>query len=210
MKKRIVIVDKDTSMRDMMAYTLNSEPPYEVVGDAGTGLRGMEVCMRLRPDLMIIDLVLPELSGTEVMRRMTAALPFLRVLVFSGTSNQELIVEALKCKPHGFVAKQESFDTLRQAISTVSSGGSYFTACASGNFSNIHPNAGGAHDLTAREREILQLVAEGRSNKEISCRLGVTNKTVENHRSHMMDKLGIHDIASLTRYAVRHGIIALD
>jgi len=210
MKKRIVIVDNHACVRDMLARVLYTEPAYEVVGEAGSGLMAMEICKSLRPDLMILDLELPELSGTEVMRRMTAALPLLRVLVFSSTSNQKLIIEALKCRPQGYVEKQESYDTLRQAISTVSSGGCYFTSCVNGILNNMHPHSGGTHDLTDREREILQLVAEGRTNKQIACLLGVTNKTVENHRAHLMGKLGIHDIASLTRYAVRHGIVSLE
>ncbi len=159
---------------------------------------------------MILDLVLPELSGTEVMRRMGLVHPLLRVLVYSGTFNQALVIEALKCKPHGFVEKSDTLDTLRQAISIVASGRQLFYAICRRFFQERLPHPCETCDLTSREREILQLVAEGRSNKEISQRLGVANKTVENHRAHLMDKLHIHDIASLTRYAVRHGIVAVE
>jgi len=210
MKKRIVIVDDHASVRDMLVCILRREPDYEVVGEAGTGLAALEVCSNMRPDLVILDLVLPELSGTEVMRRMSASFPLLRVLVYSGTFNQALIIEALKCMPHGFVEKSDTLDTLRQAISIVASGGSYFTQCAAGFLNGAGPHPSGPDNLTMREREILQLVAEGRSNKEISGRLGVANKTVENHRAHLMDKLDIHDIASLTRYALRHGIVEME
>ena len=210
MKKRIVIVDDHASVRDMLACILRREPDYEVVGEAGTGMKALEVCEDQRPDLMILDLVLPELSGTEVMRRLGPGNPLLRVLVYSGTFNHALVIEALRCKPHGFVEKSDTLDTLRQAISTVASGGSYFTQYAAGFFKSAHAAPCEECDLTAREREILQLVAEGQSNKDISRRLGVANKTVENHRAHLMGKLHIHDIASLTRYAVRHGIITVE
>ena len=210
MKKRIVIVDDHASVRDMLACILRREPAYEIVGEAGTGMKALEICASQQPDLMILDLVLPELSGTEVMRRLGLLHPLLRVLVYSGTFNHALVIEALRCKPHGFVEKSDTLDTLRQAISTVASGGSYFTQYAADFFKSAHTVPCETCDLTAREREILQLVAEGQSNKDISRRLGVANKTVENHRAHLMGKLHIHDIASLTRYAVRHGIITVE
>ena len=210
MKKRIVIVDDHASVRDMLVCILKREPGYEVVGEAGTGLKALQVCAIQRPDLVILDLVLPELSGAEVLRRMSSSLPLTRVLVYSGTFNQAVIIEALKCRPHGYVEKSDTLQTLREAISTVAAGGSYFSQCAAGFLSAAHSGAEESSDLTSREREILQMVAEGGSSKDISLRLGVSNKTVENHRAHLMEKLQIHDVASLTRYAVRHGIVAAE
>ena len=210
MKKRIVIVDDHASVRDMLVCVLKREPAYDVVGEAGTGLKALQICASLRPDLVILDLVLPELSGTEVIRRMSATLPDMRILIYSGTFNHALIIEALKCRPHGFVEKSDTLQTLREAISTVASGGSYFTQCAATFLASSLTNASETFDLTAREREVLQMVAEGRSSKEISTRLGVSSKTVENHRAHLMGKLRVHDVAGLTRFAVRHGIVAME
>jgi DNA-binding NarL/FixJ family response regulator len=210
MKKRIVIVDDHESIRDMLVCILSRESQYEVVGEAGTGLAALHVCGMLRPDLVILDLMLPELSGPEVIRRMRAASPASRVLVYTGTFNRPLIIEALRCKPAGYVDKADSLALLREAISVVASGGSYFAACASVFLREARMGAGGADSvLTDREREVLQLVAEGKSSKEISSRLGVTSKTVENHRAHLMRKIDVHDIAGLTRYAVRHGIVTI-
>jgi DNA-binding NarL/FixJ family response regulator len=209
MKKRIVIVDDHASIRDMLACILKREENYEIVGEAGSGLKALQICADMRPDLLILDLVLPELTGTEVMRRMTEAHPSVRVLIYSGTLSQSLVIEALKCRPHGFVDKSDTLQSLREAITTVAFGGSYFTKFAA-TFMN-QPASGCELEtgLTEREREVLQLVAEGRSSKEISVKLGVSCKTVENHRAHVMDKLHIHDVAGLTRYALRHGIVAL-
>jgi DNA-binding NarL/FixJ family response regulator len=210
MKKRIVIVDDHASVRDMLMCILRRESGYEVVGEAGTGLVALQVCANLSPDLVILDLMLPELSGTEVIRRMHHSQPSVRTLVYSGTFSQSLIIEALKCQPHGFVEKTDTLQTLREAISTVAFGGSYFTRCAATFINSPLSGPIGVPGLTDREREILQLVAEGNSSKEISKRLGVASKTVENHRAHLMGKLHVHDVASLTRYAVRHGIVAME
>jgi|ERR1700677_413679 len=209
MKKRIVIVDDHESIRDMLVCILRRESQYEIVGEAGTGLKALQVCTMLRPDLVILDLMLPELSGAEVMRRMQETDPMIRILVYSGTLNQALIMEALRCRPSGFVDKSDSLESLREAIAVVSAGGSYFTANASGFLKESRMASGIESNLTDREREVLQLVAEGRSSKEISKRLGVSGKTVENHRAHLMRKIDVHDIASLTRYAVRHGIVTI-
>ncbi len=209
MKKRIVIVDDHESIRDMLVCILKREPEYEIVGETGTGLKALQICAMLRPDLVIMDLMLPELSGAEVMRRMHASIPKIRILVYSGTFNQALIMEALRCKPAGFVDKSDPLESLREAISVVAAGGSYFTAGASGYLKESRGISAFESNLTDREREVLQLVAEGKSSKEISKRLGVASKTVENHRAHLMQKLGVHDVASLTRYAVRHGIVSI-
>lgn len=203
-------MDDHASIRDMLVSILKRDLAYEVVGEAGTGLEALRLCAQLKPDMVILDLMLPELSGTEVLRRMHATLPATRVLVYSGTYSRSLIIEALKCQPHGFVEKSDTLQCLRDAISTVAAGGSYFTQCAAGYVIAAHSDGTDSSSLTEREREVLQMVAEGRSNKQISHQLGVSNKTVENHRAHLMNKLKIHDIAGLTRYAVKLGMVAVD
>ena len=209
MKKRIVIVDDHESIRDMLVCILKRESQYEIVGEAGTGLKALQVCGMLMPDLVILDLMLPELSGAEVIRRMQVVTPKVRVLVYSGTFNQGLIHEALRYKPAGYVDKADPLESLREAIAVVASGGSYFAAGASCFLKAARMASGTESPLTDREREVLQMIAEGRSTKEISTRLGLSGKTVENHRAHLMQKIDVHDIAGLTRYAVRHGFVAI-
>lgn len=207
MKKRIVIVDDHASIRDMLAGILRKDDDYEVVGEAGTGVSALEVCANLHPDLVILDLMLPEMSGTEVIRRMQEMQPMPRLLVYSGTFNKSLVNEALRCMPNGYVSKSEPLASLKEAISVITSGGNYFNEYASDFLKSTLSGGERRADLTDREREILKLVAGGMSSKDIARMLGLAIKTVENHRAHLMQKLGVHDVASLTRYAISHGIV---
>jgi DNA-binding NarL/FixJ family response regulator len=209
LKKRVVIVDDHVSIRQMLALILRREPDYEVVGEAGTGLQAVEVCQQCAPELVILDVVLPELCGMEVVRRLRAHGSPPRVLVYSGIANRNQVIQVLKCRPHGFVEKLDTLDTLREAIRVVAGGGLYFTPFATRLFTECY-EPHDASDLTDREREVLQMIAEGRSSKEISTLLSLAVKTVENHRAHLMAKLHLHGVASLTRYAVKLGIVALD
>ena len=210
MKKRIVIVDDHVSIRDMLIWILMREASYEVIGEAGSGLEAMRVCGMCRPDLLILDLVLPCISGVEVLRRVRKEMPGMRVLIYSGTCNDTLMKAALWERPHGYVDKLEGLGILRQAISTVTNGGSYFGVEARQLLAQEIGRTPGDGELTAREREVLQMVAEGRSSKEISSLLELAVKTVDNHRANLMAKLNMHDVESLTRYAAGRGLVALE
>jgi DNA-binding NarL/FixJ family response regulator len=144
--------------------------------------------------------------GSEVLRRVREDYPAMRVLLYSGTSNQIQIVQALKLRPHGFVGKMESLETLQEALRAVANGSCYFTRFASALFSDVMADE--SLVLTRREEEVLQFVAQGWSSKEIASRLGIAVKTVENHRAHLRDKLHLHDIAALTRFAIRRGLVS--
>jgi len=210
MKKRIVIVDDHVSIRDMLIWILMKDDCYDVIGEAGSGIEAMKVCGTCRPDLLILDLIIPCLSGVEVLRRVRKELPRTRVLIFSGACNGALIKEALREQPHGFVEKMAGLKILRHAISTISGGGSYFSAEAIQLLCEMRGTTPRDSSLSAREREILQMVAEGKSSKQICGLLNVALKTVENHRANLMAKLGMHDVASLTRYAAGRGLVALE
>ncbi|MGA3170705.1 MAG: response regulator transcription factor [Chthoniobacteraceae bacterium] len=210
MKKRIVIVDDHVSIRDMLSWILMKEACYEVIGEAGSGLEAMRICGLRRPDLLILDLALPCISGVEVLRRVRKEMPSIRVLIYSGTCNCALIKSALWERPHGYVDKLEGLGILRQAISTVTNGGSYFGVEARQLLAETMGGTPRENELTSREREVLQLVAEGRSSKEISSLLDLATKTVENHRANLMVKLNLHDVASLTRYAAGRGLVAIE
>ncbi len=209
MKKRIVIADDHASIRGMLVWILMQETCYEVIGEAGSGIEAIKVCAACSPDLLILDLILPCISGVEVLRRVRKELPDTRVLIYSGTSNCALIREVLHERPHGYVEKHEGLKTLRNAIAAVTQGGSYFGAEIRQIFREAAAQPGAIH-LSPREREILQMIAEGRSSKQIAGLLDVSAKTVENHRANLMQKLDIHDVASLTRYAASRGLVALE
>lgn len=205
-KKRVVIVEEHASIRQMLAMTLRLESNIEIVGEAGTGLQAMDVCRRTQPDGVILDLLLPELCGIEVLHRLRHEWPKLRVLVYTGARHQPTLLSALRGKPHGFVQKSDSLETLREAVRVVMGGGTYLTPFIKGLVRGRMMDE--LHEVTAREREVLQMVAEGRSSKEVATRLGIAMKTVEHHRAHVMEKLGLHDVASLTRFAIHTGLVA--
>src|SRR5687768_4867033 len=202
MKTRLVLVDDHVSLRQMMATILAHDGEYEIVGQAGGGLEALRLCRDVAHDVVILDLMLPELCGMEVLRRLRAESPQTRVVVYTGTLNQVQIVQTLQLRPHGFVEKGDSLHTLRECLRAVSAGRLYFSRLASALLADVR-NAGEGLSLTSREQEVLQLVAESCSSKQIATQLGIAVKTVENHRARLMDKLHKHDIAALTRYAIQ-------
>ena len=210
MKTRVVVVDDHVSVRQMLGVVLEREGLYEVVGEAGTGFEALKVCRKMKPRLIILDLVLPELSGVEVLRTLRAEMRDARIMVYSGTLSRALIVEALQARPHGFVHKTDALPTFCEALRAVSGGCSYFTPFATKFMDEERGVSATASVLTERERAVLQMVAEGRSNKEMAERLVLSAKTVEHHRAHVMEKLGVRDVAGLTRVAIRQGLVPLD
>lgn len=206
MKTRVVLVDDHAGLREMLAAILMRDGEYEIAGQAGSGLEALQICHGVAHEVIILDLCLPELCGVEVLRRLRAELPQSRVLIYSGTVNQLQVIQTLRLRPHGFVEKCDSLENLREGLRAVASGRCFFSRFASLLMIEAH-HAEEMH-LTRREREVLQLVAESRSSKEIAVRLGLAVKTVENHRAHLMDKLHLHDVAALTRYAVRTGMVS--
>ena len=210
MKTRVVVVDDHASIRQMLGIILAREGPYEMVGEAGTGFEALKVCRKLKPQLVVLDLILPELNGLEVLRAIRAEMRDVRCMVYSGTLNRSLIVEALQARPHGFVHKTDALGIFCEALRAVTGGCSYFTPFATKLMDDErHLHTAAAH-LTDRERAVLQMIAEGMSNKEMAERFAIAPKTVEHHRAQVMQKLGMHDVATLTRYAVRMGLVAAE
>ena len=207
MKTSVVVIDDHVSIRQMLAVVLAREGPYEVIGEAGNGFEALKACRHLKPRLVILDLVLPELNGVEVLRTLRPELRETRFLVYSGALNTGLVVEALKTRPHGFVHKSDSLPTFREALRAVVGGCSYFTPFATKLMDEEEHTSAACAMLTDRERAVLQMIAEGMSNKEMANRMSIAPKTVEHHRAHVMEKLGMHDVATLTRYAIRLGIV---
>ena len=211
MKIPVVLADDHVSIRQMLCCVLKIEGGYEVKGEAKTGLEALRVCREQRPRILIVDLMLPELCGAEVVRQLRGEDRDLRVLVYTGTMNADVTLTALRARPHAFVQKEDTLETLREALRAVASGASYLTPFAT----RVLDAAIGRDDstlgrLSPRESAVLQMIAEGLSTKEMAARLSIAPKTAEHHRAHVMEKLDIHDVASLTRFAVRHGLIGLD
>lgn len=209
MKTRVMVVDNQISFRQMLGALLPREGAYDFVAEAGTGLEAIQLLAREKPDLVVLDLALPELNGIGLLQHLREEARGTRTLVYCGTSHREMILEGLLARPHGFVLKCEPWSAFQEALRMVNAGCSYFTHFVTRMLDEAGPSRSG-WTLATREITVLQMVAEGRSNKEIARRLAISVKTVEHHRSHIMEKLDLHDVAGLTRYAVRQGLVSLD
>lgn len=210
MNTQIAVVDDHASVRQMLTLALCAEGTYEVVAEAGTGLEAMSLLESARFDIAIVDLNLPELSGVDVVREFRKSPRRIAVIVYTGSTNSELIRAALQERPQGFVHKRESLETLKIAVRTVAAGCCYLSPFGT---KMSDPSVGFGRTMAAlstRERSVMQMIAEGRGSKEIAARLAVAPKTVEHYRSAVMRKMGARDIATLTRMAVRGGLVSLE
>jgi DNA-binding NarL/FixJ family response regulator len=205
MKKSVLLVDDQEAVRELLCRYLERFPEYKVVGQAGSGLMATALFRKTAPHLMIVDLLLPELCGHEVILRVRKELPETRVVVFTGACDPSVLANALRCEPDGLVHKSEPLELLLAALRIVSAGGRFFSPKLN-QYMN-HLEFGAPQALSAREIEVMQSIAEGKCNKEIGRLLGVATKTVDNHRARLMQKLGVHNAASLTLVAVQMGIV---
>lgn len=210
--KRVVIVEDQTAIREMIAEIVSSDSSMEVIAETGDGQNALTICLEMKPDFVILDIMLPGLNGAEVLRRFSKHLKNTRVLAFSGYQNPHLVRELLQAGAHGFVEKAAPLSELKKGIDIVANGGSYFGPEVAQLLREavVNPRSStrpGIEILTAREREILQLIAESYSTKEVAQKLNISVKTAENHRTNLMKKLDLHDVAGLTRYAIQQGII---
>ena len=208
MKTSVVLIDDHVSVRQMLAGVLARDGAYSVVGEAATGFEALKACRRFRARLVVLELVIPELNGVELIRALRREMSETRVLIYSRTENREIIVEALRARPHGFVHKTDALATFTEALGAVTRGCSYFTPFATRLFDSVGAEAW--PPLSGRERAVLQMIAEGLSSKEMAYRLEIAPKTVEHHRSHLMEKLDVHHVAGLTRYAMKLGLVATE
>ena len=208
--KRLVLIEDQTAIREMLVEILRLDHNYQLVGEAGDGQAALQLCLDTKPDVVVLDAKLPGLNGVEILRRLSKRLPNMRVLVFSGHENPVLVKEMIESGAHGFVEKTAGLFEFKKGLETVASGGTYFGPAVASLLRNVVANPGSSNTpdfLTDREREILQLIAESHSTKDIAAKLGISMKTVDNHRTNLMRKLNLHDVASLTRYAVDIGLI---
>ena len=207
---RLVIIEDQTAIREMLAEILALDKNYKLVGQCGDGQVGLLMCLEQKPDVVVLDAKLPSLNGVELLRRLKKQLPGLRVLVFSGHESPVVVRQMLEAGAHGFVEKTAGFTEFKKGLAAIAMGGTYFGPAIASVLRTVvaNPESGRSPDfLTEREREILQLVAEGHTTKAIAAKLGISAKTVDNHRTNLMRKLNIHDVASLTRHALEQGVV---
>ncbi len=209
---RVVIAEDHALVRAGIRRLVEDLPGMEVVAEARDGREAVELIAAHLPDVALVDITMPELNGTTAVERIRAESPGVRVLVISMHDGEDYVWEALTAGASGYLLKDASPTELELAIRAVARGGSYLSPAVSRHVVRDYVRLGGSEReqsarLTQRQREILQMIAEGRSNPQIASTLGVSVKTVETHRAHVMERLDIHDIAGLVRYAVRTGLV---
>lgn len=211
----IVLVDDHTIVREGFRRLFELEGSFEVVGEVTDGRQAVTLVKELRPDVVLMDIAMPLLNGLEATRQILKGGMDTKIIMLSAHGDYAYVVGAIEAGARGFLIKQSSAHELYSAIRKVHGGNTFFSAAISrrldraGSRSSIRfgrPN-GKVARLTSRETEVLQLIAEGKANKQIAAELGISIKTVEKHREHLMEKLDIHDTAGLTRYAINAGII---
>ena len=202
-------------VREGFRKMLELEADLEVVGEAQDGRQAVALAKKLRPAVVLMDIAMPRLNGLEATRQVLQALPATKVLMLSAHSDDAYVKNATESGAVGFLLKQTSAHEVCRAIREVHKGKTFFSPSISRRLDRLHPPSPDrmgvfnkkAAQLTSRELEVLQLIAEGKANKETAAELGIGTKTVEKHREHLMEKLDIHDTAGLTRYAISAGII---
>jgi DNA-binding NarL/FixJ family response regulator len=211
----ILIADDHAIFREGLRGLIEKEPGIEVLGEAGDGLETVSLAAQLHPDVIIMDITMPGMNGIEATRRIIAESPDIRVLVLSMESDRRFIVEVLESGASGYVLKNAVFAELADAIRTVAAGEMYLGPMISeliikDYLQRIPDGLPLTHSmLTTREREMLQMIADGRNAKEIAGAFEISVKTVEVHRHNIMKKLNLYSIAELTKYAVREGLTPL-
>jgi DNA-binding NarL/FixJ family response regulator len=211
----VLLAEDHAIVREGLRALLELGGGFQVVGEAADGRRAVELAGQLRPTVVVMDIAMPLLNGFEATRQILLAAPETRVLVLSAHSDDEYIERMASVGAAGYVVKQNSGQVLVRAVREIASGHAYFSPSILKRLGNAErkrresgaPQAGPNRALTAREAEVLQLVAEGAANKQIAVELGISIKTVEKHRQQLMDKLDIHDTAGLTRHAIATGVI---
>jgi len=210
---RVLLADDHALVRAGIRALLEQLDDIDVVAEASDGREALELTASHHPDVALLDIAMPEMNGIEVARRIRQKHADVRVLLLSMHSNEEYVSEALASGAAGYVLKDASVAELDLAVRAVARGESYLSPGVAKQIVSGHVQPGGdasssLQRLTPRQREILQLVAEGNSTKQIAGKLGVSVKTVETHRAQLMERLDIHDIAGLVRYAMRVGLIS--
>jgi DNA-binding NarL/FixJ family response regulator len=211
----VLLVEDHTVVREGLRALLTAEDDIEVVGEARDGREAVELIEKLRPDMVVMDIAMPLLNGVEATRQILKIVPATKVLILSAHSEDEYVEQVIEAGAVGYLLKQTAAHILVKAIREAHQGRRFFSPSISKRLTDLHEKSmgrgkkprKGAARLTSREVEVLQLIAEGMANKETAAQLGISIKTVEKHRQHLMSKLGIHDTAGLTRYAISAGII---
>lgn len=211
MSLRILLADDHTLVRQGLRKMLEERPDWQVIAEAGDGREAVRLAEEHRPDVAIIDVAMPLLNGVETTRQIVKRAPHVRVLVLSMHADEAYVTQILKAGATGYLLKDSADVDLMKAVLAVARGESFFSPAVAKLMLNdyVHPRADGDRYelLSEREREVFQLIAEGKTNKEIAALLFISLSTVETHRARIMEKLDVHSAAEIVLYAVRRGVV---
>lgn len=220
MRIRVLLVDDHEIVRAGLRSMLGAEGDIEVIAEAGDGRTAVSLVREMRPDVVVMDIGMPELNGIEAIRQVADFEPTVGVITLSMHSDHRYVTEAFKAGARGYLIKDCAFDELVNAVRTVASRQTYVSPSIAGGIvadyvrcltsERVAPTPSARRELSPREREVLQLLAEGKSTKQTASLLHVSVKTVETHRRQIMDKLDVDSVAALTKYAIREGLTGLD
>ena len=210
---RVLVADDHAIVRTGIRHVLETEPGFAVVGEASNGTEALALALELEPDVAVLDISMPGMSGLETAAEVRQRLPRTRILVLSMHDNTEYVLESLRAGVHGYLLKDSAASELGTAIRAVCRGESFFSPPVAGQLGAVvrgelaTDRAGILSQLTARERQVLVGVAGGRTNKQIAQELGISHRTVESHRESLMRKLDVYTVAGLTKIAIAEGLI---
>ncbi|HXV61123.1 MAG TPA: response regulator transcription factor [Vicinamibacteria bacterium] len=211
--KRVLLADDHEIIRAGLQRVLEDAPDCEVAGEAATGREAVEMALHLKPDVVVLDIAMPELNGLEATRQIVKGFPEAEILILTVHESESLIREVLNAGARGYLLKSDAIRHLLAAVESLTKHEPFFTSKVSeivlaGFLSGGAPGKSrGPKQLTPREREVVQLLAEGKANKEVAALLNISVKTVETHRTNIMQKLDLHSVSELVRYAIRNDII---
>lgn len=212
---RVVLADDHSLVRAGIRALLASISDVEIVGEASNGAQVLDLLKTSPPDILLTDIAMEGMSGLEAAARVAKEFPDVRVIILSMYANEEYVCQAIQAGAAGYLLKDAEPDELERALRVVAAGGTYLTPAVSKHviadyMRRVSGDKAPPEPLTPRQREILRLIAEGKATKEIAAILGISTKTVETHRAQLMERLDIHEVAGLVRYALRAGIVKLD
>jgi two-component system, NarL family, response regulator NreC len=205
---RIILADDHIIVRQGLRYILEEEG-FQVVGEASNGQEAIRLAEKLCPEVAVLDVGMPLLNGIDATKEIVKASPRTKTILLTMHSENHFVLNSLRAGARGYLLKERAAEDLVQAVSEVTRGGIYLSPSISRTVVEAYLTATDLNTdpLSVRERQVLQLVAEGNTSKDVATILGISVKTAESHRNHIMDKLNIHDVAGLVRYAIRNGLI---
>ena len=210
---RVLLADDHHLVRAGIRSLLEKIPGIEVVGEASDGRSALDLIKTRMPDLVLLDIAMAELNGLEALSRITKNFPSVRVIILSAHANEEYVIRALRSGASGYLLKDAATAELELALKSITEGKTYLSPSISRTvidsyLARVGGEEGPLEQLTSRQREILQMIAEGKNTKEIASTLDISVKTVEAHRLQLMGRLGIYDVPGLVRYAIRNGLVS--